>query len=425
MDDRSKMRRAMVGATERSRITPVRPKPPKGAEPKPATRPASDKPAREKRGGWRHPFRLEREGQGITYIWYGMRFGTWIKLLADGRFDVTLNCLPRILSVTLMTPLISAVALASEAIYGRRVAETYIRSPIFILGHWRTGTTLVHDLLACDPTLAYPTTHQCLFPNTFLASGRAFNRLYGLFMPSRRPFDDMPVGLDRPQEEEFGLANMGVGSLYRMFAFPRHGPPDLRYLDLDGLSDEERYDWETAYVTLLKRLQLAARRPLVLKSPPNTARLKTLSRLFPDARYIHIARHPFDVYASTVRMLRSLTSMQGLQNPPLVDDWIDEYVLTAFERMFAAYERDRHLVPERRLVEIRFEDLIADPKGVLADVYGTLGIGDFSAVEPRIDAYLGERSGHRRNAYHLDQATRRMIVERWRPYFERFNYTTV
>ncbi len=416
MDDRSEARRAVAGAAARSPITAARPRPPAGRAPA--------RPPVKKRSSWRHPFRIERQGQGITYIWYGMRFGSWVKLLAEGRFDVTLNCLPRILSVTLMAPLMSAVALASEVIYGRRVAETYIRSPIFILGHWRTGTTLVHDLMACDPALAYPTTHQCLFPNTFLASGRAFNRLYGLFLPSKRPFDDMPVGLDRPQEEEFGLTNMGVGSPYRMFAFPRHGPPDLRYLDLEGLTDEERHDWEKAYVTLLKRLQLAARRPLVLKSPPNTARLKTLSRLFPDARYIHIARHPFDVYASTVNMLRSLMSMQGLQNPPLVDGWIGEYVLAAFERMFAAYERDRRMVPESRLVEIRYEDLIADPRGVLAEVYAVLGIGDFTVVEPRIDAYFAERSDHRRNKHQLDQATQEAIVERWRPYFERFNYMT-
>ena len=367
---------------------------------------------------------LEREGQGIAYVWHGMRFGTWLKLLAEGRFDVTLNCLPRIAAVTLTAPVVSAVSLFSDATYGRRAATIDIQPPVFILGHWRSGTTLVHDLLACDPTLAYPTTHQCMFPNTFLMSGQGLNWIYELFMPAKRPFDDVPIGIERPQEEEFGLANMGVGSLYRGFAFPRHGAPDLRYLDLEGLTDEERHAWEAAYVTLLKRLQFIARRPLVLKSPPNTARLKTLSRLFPEARYVHIARNPFDVFPSTMRMVGTLMSVQGLQNPPKVEGWLQEYVLTAFERMFAAYERDRHLVGEGQLVEIRFEDLVADPKGVLADVYGRLGIGDFAAAEPGIDAYLAGRAGHRRNTHRLDEATRGAIVERWRPYFERFDYAT-
>ncbi|MEX0852350.1 MAG: sulfotransferase [Bauldia sp.] len=380
-------------------------------------------PSPARLAGWRHPFRIERSGGGLTYVWYGMRFGSWVKLLARGRLDITVNCLPRILSVSLMTPFVSAVALMSEAIYARRVEATYIKPPVFILGHWRTGTTLVHELLACDPTLAYPTTRQCFFPNTFLLAGRAFSRFYRPFLPEKRPFDDLPVGLERPQEEEFGLVNMGIPSPYRVFAFPRHGPPDGRYLDLVGLSQAERQEWETAYVTLLKRIQLAANEPLVLKSPPNTARLGTLLRLLPDARFIHIARHPFDVYPSTLRMLKTLAAVQGLHNPPRLDGWASEYVLSTFERMFDAYERDRQLIPSNRLVEIRYEDLVVDPKGVLGEVYQALDLGDFAAVAPHIDAYLAERADFRPNEHRLDADARRAIVKRWRRYFERFNYT--
>ncbi len=412
MDDRSKVRRAVAGA-ERPRPMPVRPRPPKGDRPKAAAK---------KRGRWRHPFRIERQGEGLVYLWHGMRWSTWMRLLADGRFDVSVNCLPRILSVTLMAPLVSASALASKALYRRRVAATAVRDPIFILGHWRTGTTLLHELLACDPRLAFPTTHQCLFPDTFLVSGRAFHAIYAMFMPTRRPFDDMPMGLDRPQEEEFGLVNMGVGSLYRAFAFPRHGPGDSRYLDLAGLSTDERGAWEAAYVTLLKRIQSTTPNRLVLKSPAHTARIATLMRLFPDARFIHIARDPREVFPSTVHMLKGLMAVQGLHNPPDIDGWVGEYVLSTFERMYAAYDRDCKLVPAGRLAEIRFEDLIADTTGVLSEVYEALDLGDFAVTEPAVDAYLADRAGHRRNKYALDEEERRAVVSRWRSYMERFNY---
>jgi hypothetical protein len=372
---------------------------------------------------WRHPFRIERSGNGLTYLWHGMRLSTWLRLLADGRFDVTFNCLPRILAVTASAPLVSALALVRRLLYDRRVAATAVERPIFIIGHWRTGTTLVHELLARDPALGYPTTHQCFFPETFLVSGGAFNWLYGLLMPEKRPFDDVPVGVDRPQEEEFGLVNMGAGSLYRAFAFPCQGPGDPRYLDLEGLSDEELEDWEAACLTLVKRLQFAWKKPLVLKSPPNTGRLRTLVRLFPDARFIHLARDPFEVYPSTLRMLKALMAVQGLQNPPEVDGWIGEHVLSIFERMFAAYERDRHLIADGRLVEVRYEDLIADPKGVLAGIYRDIDIGDFAAAEPGIDGYLAEHSGHKRNRHALGDDERRAIAHRWRPYFERFGYS--
>jgi hypothetical protein len=376
-------------------------------------------------GRWRHPFRIERRpGAGLAYMWHGMRLSPWLKLLADGGFDVTFNCLPRILSVTAAAPLVSALALVCRTLYGQKVAATDVEAPVFIIGHWRTGTTLLHELLARDPTLGYPTTHQCFFPDTFLVSGGAFDRLYGLLIPDKRPFDDVPVGLDRPQEEEFGLVVMGAGSLYRAFAFPRHGPGDSRYLDLEDLSDEERQSWEAVYLTLVKRLQFAwKKKPLVLKSPPNTARIKTLVRLFPGARFIHMVRDPFEIYPSTVHMLKGLIAVQGLQNPPEIDRWIGEYVLSTFEHMFSAYERARHLIPDGCLVEVRYEDMIVDPKSVLARVYHDISLGDFGAVAPRIDAYLAERASHRRNHHVLDDDHRRTIATRWRRYFERFGYS--
>ena len=380
-------------------------------------------PPRQAGARWPNPFKVQRTGGGLAYVWHGMRFGTWMRLLARGNFGVTVNCLPRMASVFLMTPLVSISAWLSQALYGRRVAATDVTAPVFILGHWRTGTTLLHELIACDRALGYPTTYQCFFPNSFLVSGGAFNRLYGWFMPETRPFDDVTVGLDRPQEEEFGLVNMGVGSPYEAFAFPRHGPADPRYLDLDGLSKGERSKWEAAYVTLLKRLQFVSPKPLVLKSPANTARVRTLVKLFPDARFIHIARNPFEVYPSTIHMLNALASVQGLHNPPQIDQWSGEYALSTFERMFAAYERDKDLIGKDRLVEIRYEELVADPKRVVAGLYSALDLGDFAAVEADIEAYLDKRRDFRPNEYALADAERSAIVARWRPYFDRFGYS--
>jgi hypothetical protein len=382
--------------------------------------PATDPPRPS--GRWRHPFRIERSAPGLAYIWHGMRLSTWLKLLADGGFDVTFNCLPRIVLVTLISPLVSALALVRAVVYDRNIALTEVMPPVFVLGHWRAGTTLLHEILARDPRFGYPTTYQCFFPETFVASGGVFNRLYAMFLPDKRPFDDVPFGIDRPQEEEHGLANMGVGSLYRAFAFPRRGPGDRRYLDLEGLSGEERRVWEASYLTLIKRLQFVWKKPLVLKSPMNTARIKTLLRLFPDARFVHIARDPFEIYPSTIRTLKRIMEVQGLQNPPEIDGWVGEYVLATCERMYLAYEHDRHLIPAGRLIEVRYEDLIRDPKAVMARVYRDIDLGDFAVAAPGIEAYSAERAGHRRNRHELGDEQRREVATRWRPYFDRFGY---
>ena len=131
------------------------------------------KKAKKKRTG---PFKIHRYGGWLLYFWHGMRFRDWLGLLARGRFDVTLNCLPNILTVCIWAPVNSALYWISEAIYGRRANRLELEpQPVFILGHWRTGTTLLHDVMNCDPKLAAPTTYQCFFPQSFSVE-RAFLR---------------------------------------------------------------------------------------------------------------------------------------------------------------------------------------------------------------------------------------------------------
>ncbi len=383
--------------------------------------PAPDRDRKKKKKG---VFRLQRYGGWLLYFWHGMRFGAWVRLLARGRFDITLNCLPNILTVTVWTPINSVLYWVSEALYGWRAGrlDTSGDAPVFVLGHWRTGTTLMHDLLACDPALAYPTTYECFFPNHFLLTEPALARALRVFLPKKRPQDDVPVGFDRPQEEEFAYSILGMGTPYNTMAWPRHGPADTDYLDLVNLSEAQRRRWRRGFLWFYRRLVLKHKKPLVLKSPPHTARVRFLLELFPKARFIHIARNPLAVVPSTIRLWEALYSTQGLHNPPRMGAWIETYVLDTFERLEGRYEADRALIPEGRLKEIRYEALVADPKGTLRDIYSALGLGDFEAAEPFIDAYLADRREHRAASYDLPEAQRRRIASHLAAYMERHGY---
>ena len=353
-----------------------------------------------------------------------MRFGDWLRLIASGRFAVTVNCLPRIVGTTLITPVNSFLGLLSDAIHGRRAEAVTVTPPIFILGHWRTGTTLLHELFAEDPAMATPTVFQCLFPNAFLiAPGIA--PLLNLFLSPTRVFDNVPMSYDRPQEDEFAVLNCGMGTPYRSLAFPRHGLNDLHYLDLAEATSVERQAWEAAYLTLIKRFQLVHGKRLVLKSPLHTGRIATLARLFPGARFIHLARNPFEVFPSSVNTFHVMGSWQGLHNPGPSEDTIKEWVLDVFERLFAAYERDRPSVAPGHLAEVRYEDLTADPEGTLRGIYETLGLDGFEAALPRMRTFLAVRSSYRRNSFVLGDDDRVTIRARWRRYFERFGYSTI
>jgi hypothetical protein len=366
---------------------------------------------------------IHRYGGRLLYIWYGLRPAALWNLFRRGRFKVTLNCVPDILTFPLWVPWNSVLYWISEAIYRRRAEALPLdEAPIFVMGHWRTGTTFMHDLLAADPALAYPTTYECFFPHHFLLTERSLPKIFKILLPKKRPQDDVPVGFDRPQEEEFAMIMLVQRSPYMTMAWPRQGPADSDYLDLEGVSETERKSWADAFLWFYRRLQLKHGKPLVMKSPANAARLKLLTKLFPKARFIYLARNPLDVFPSTVKLWRALYSTQGLHNPPYLDGWLDDYVLDMFARLTQDYEADRHVIPEGRLIELRYEDLIKDPIATLRDIYARLDIGDFSAAEGPMQAYLDAQKEHRVSEYEMPPELKRKIIERLGPYIDRFFY---
>lgn len=383
------------------------------------TEPRKKKKKKKRKG----PFKIYREGGWMLYFWHGMRFGTWLKLLARGRFDITLNCTPNILTVTLFTPVNSLLYYLSEAIYGRRARRHRIDPPpIFVIGHWRSGTTLLHSLLVSDPAHGHATTYHCIFPSHFLLTRPAIGRWLNVFLPKRRPMDNVQVSAEGAREDELALTMLGLGSVYATFAWPRHGPLDTAYLDLVSLDARAREAWEQGFLWFIRRLSMEQKKRLVLKSPQHTARIQTLLKLFPDARFVHICRDPHNVMPSTIKTWKALNSVQGLHNPAHDDPWLQEFVFDAFETLFRRYEADRKLIPEGQLVEIAFEDLVADPKTVLAEVYAKLDLGDFARAEPGIDAYLAAARNYQPNVHTLPDDLRQRIETRCGPYMARFGY---
>jgi len=106
---------------------------------------------------------------------------------------------------------------------------------------------------------------------------------------------------------------------------------------------------------------------LVLKNPPNTARITTLMELFPDARFIHIYRNPYKVYLSTKRMRTKVLDKLALQHT--TDEQIENHVIDNYIRLMKSYFKQKDQIPDGHLIEIRYEDLVADPMGQIREVY--------------------------------------------------------
>src|SRR5207253_2727392 len=104
----------------------------------------------------------------------------------------------------------------------------------------------------------------------------------------------------------------------------------------------------------LKQVVYKSGKRLVLKSPPHTARVKTLKEMFPKAIFIHIVRDPYVVFSSTVNLWKILYRTHGLQVPTFAG--LEEDVLRTFTRMYERLEEGKKLLGPEQFYELRYED---------------------------------------------------------------------
>lgn len=353
-------------------------------------------------------------------FWHGMRTGDWLRLVARNRFRIHPLRIPLAAAVTGFSLFNSGAGLLQRLLYQRKInSVTLEKPPLFIVGHWRSGTTYLHELMVRDPQFAFPTTYECFAPTHFLVTGWFLPWLASPLMPSKRPMDNMSAGFDHPQEDEFALANMGCPTPYSRMAFPNHPPCHQNLLEMEGVEPRILERWKRDLRWFVNALTLKKQKQLVLKSPPHTGRVGVLSQMFPGARFIHIARHPDAIFASTRRLWQSLDSVQGLQLPQHRD--LDELVFDSFERMYRGYWKADQLDESQRY-EIRYEDLVRDPAGRLEEIYQKLDLGDFETVRPHLQEYLQKQRDYKTNRHQLEPEIQQEIRRRWKEYFERYDY---
>ena len=338
--------------------------------------------ARSRESSKPHPYPL-----WSPRFWHGMRFGDWICLLWENGFRVHPIRWVMALLISLTTLFIIVMALMQRWRYGRQVDATPVAPPIFIIGHWRSGTTYLHELMVLDDRFAFPTTYQCFAPDHFLVSEWLFARWCGFLLPKQRPMDNVSAGWQRPQEDEFALLTMGARTPYRRMAFPNNPPPDMAYLNMEGLSEAELDKWSGAMKSFVRAISFRSPRRVILKSPTHTGRVALLARIFPGAQFIHISRDPFALFPSTCRLWKSLDAVQGCQIPH--NKHLHEYVYDCLLKMYDGFEKQRDALEPGQIVDVRYEDLVADPLGVLETIYERLRLGDFQHVREATVAICG------------------------------------
>ncbi len=274
--------------------------------------------------------------------------------------------------------------------------------PLFIIGHWRSGTTYLHNILARDPSSGYLTTYHSVFPNN-LESKWLFKTFMRIFMPRKRPGDGMKMSVNMPQEDEYGLSNLSHQSYYHFFYFPstfRSLYSD--YIRFESFSEEEIAKWKQTYKHLvIKALINTHGSRVILKNPVNTGRMLKLLEIFPEANFIYIVRNPVIVYLSTRKFFELWFPLLNLELFPLED--ISNMVLEVYVKLIKDYLSDKESVNSERIVEVRFETLLENPMEEVNRLYDKFSFKNFQELKPAFEEYLGTINSFKSDSYTMEQ----------------------
>ncbi|MFD1702430.1 sulfotransferase family protein [Methylopila henanensis] len=248
--------------------------------------------------------------------------------------------------------------------------------PVLIVGFWRSGTTLLHEMLAADRSFAAPSLIDVLCPADAPYLRKAKLSLTGAIatlMPATRVVDSVAVTPRSPQEEEAALCHLGAPSSFAAAYFPKRREAILEEaLFFDGAPDA-RERWRAAHDHFMRLLTVKyPGRRILLKNPSNSTRIPDLLALYPRALFVRIDRDPAEVVPSFQRMTDVANEAFSLQGraPPLDR----EAAIRFHARVMAKLDADwPKITPERR-VEVRYETFAPSPLRGVDAIYESLGL---------------------------------------------------
>ena len=352
----------------------------------------------------------------------GTSFVNWMILLIENKFRINWQYIPKALYVTLMIIVMTIFRISEKYKFDKKLKNVDVVPPLFIVGHWRSGTTFLHYLLGQDKNLSYVSTFETMAPGLIIENEKMFKDIVKNHIPNKRPMDDLEMNVDLPYEEEYAIANLSPYSFYHGWYFPRRMREYFRkYVLFENVNDEIKEKWKKIYHYFLKKIAYKNKgKRIMLKSLVNTARIPILINMYPNAKFIHIYRDPYKVYVSTWKLYRKILPIFSFQH--ISSEQLDKEILFNYRAIFERYLKDRKLIPRGNLIEISYEDFIENPVKKLERIYAELNLEGFEKAKPMFEQYVKKHENYSTDKYSIDEHTKKKIYNEWKFVFDEFGY---
>jgi omega-hydroxy-beta-dihydromenaquinone-9 sulfotransferase len=304
----------------------------------------------------------------------------------------------------------SLLAKMQSVAHAEALEKTKVSPPIFLLGFWRSGTTFLHELFCCDPRFGFPSTYACMNSAHFLLTEQGFHKRRGK-QEAYRPMDNMQYSWTSPQEDEFALLCMGAPSPYEALLVPSLMSDPQMLLDLRCRSVEDQDRWKRKLQLFLRELTVQQSKPMALKSPTHGFRFPLLPSLFHGSRFVIIERNPYEVFASNLKLWKTLLEMYSLESAS--SEQIEKFVLAAYLIHEEAITEGTHQISSEKVARVRYEDLVDDPLREMKRIYSELKLPGYEDARPSIESYIASVAGHQRNRLVLSPAQKNSVDEMW------------
>jgi hypothetical protein len=286
------------------------------------------------------------------------------------------------------------------------IAAERIRRPIFVTGLPRTGTTLMHGLLAMDPATRAPRHWECIFPSPppervryttdrRIAAAARQLRWFHRMNPEIRKIH--PVGAQLPEE---CLIITSHSFLSFQFQTSHHVPSYETWL--------EQQDLRPCYAEHRRFLQHLQHRyrgeRWALKAPAHLYGIDAIFAVYPDAAIVLTHREPLEVVASAASLHTVLRStFSDTVDPVAVGREVTTRWCEGMRRALAV--RDGGTVPAERFFDVSYTDLLRDPLGIVRRIYAHFDMPLTDVAENRMRRFLAEnpKDKHGKHEYSLEQ----------------------